>query len=447
MFTAPAGSTPTPDIVRGALEYNETQIPRYTMLANYYAGMHDILAREKKGSLKNNKVIINHAKYITDVNVGYFIGNPVEYQPTEEGVNIDLVLEEYKKQTMSNEDHDVAHMASIFGRAGELTYALEDNSNRSKTVDPRNYMIVHDDTMEHNVLFGITYKTVRNGVSNSFKDIKIYTATEVQYWNDKIEIVTLVEPHTFGKVPLIEFINNSEKKGDFESVLSLINAYNVIQSDRVNDREQLVEAILVLYGITMTKEQKQDLREERVLSIPTSQVDGAKAEYLIKQINETEADVLREKIEADIHKISMTPNLSDENFVGNASGVAIRYKLIAFEQSIINKERNFENALKERFKLYANYQNTLNNSGDVEVWQIDVVFNRNLPSNDFETAQMISALRGIVDDETLVSQLSFVDDAAASIAEAQQEATDRAMALSQEFGMPEPTVATKDTAK
>jgi len=43
-------------------------------------------------------------------------------------------------------------------------------------------------------------------------------------------------------------------------------------------------------------------------------------------------------------KISMVPNMSDENFVGNYSGVALRYKLLTFEQAIKNKERFFEKA-------------------------------------------------------------------------------------------------------
>ena len=41
------------------------------------------------------------------------------------------------------------------------------------------------------------------------------------------------EPHAFGKVPIIEYKNNPEFLGDFEPVISLIDAYNLLQSDRV----------------------------------------------------------------------------------------------------------------------------------------------------------------------------------------------------------------------
>ena len=39
--------------------------------------------------------------------------------------------------------------------------------------------------------------------------------------------------HAFQEVPVIEHINNRDYLGDFEPVISLIDAYNIIQSDRV----------------------------------------------------------------------------------------------------------------------------------------------------------------------------------------------------------------------
>ena len=42
--------------------------------------------------------------------------------------------------------------------------------------------------------------------------------------------------------------------------MSLIDAYNLIQSDRVNDRKQLVDAILCFYGVKFTEGQMAELR-------------------------------------------------------------------------------------------------------------------------------------------------------------------------------------------
>ena len=44
------------------------------------------------------------------------------------------------------------------------------------------------------------------------------------------------------------------------------------------------------------------------------------------------------------------------------------------------------------------------------VYDVDASFKRNLPQNDYETSQMINNLSNYVDRETLLSQLSFIDD-------------------------------------
>ena len=48
---------------------------------------------------------------------------------------------------------------------------------------------------------------------------------------------------------------------------------------------------------------------------------------------------------------------------------------------------------------------------EIPVEEVDAIFKRNLPSNDFEISQMINNLADFVDKETLISQLSFIKDA------------------------------------
>ena len=178
---------------------------------------------------------------------------------------------------------------------------------------------------------------------------------------------------------MIEYKNNPEYLGDFENVISLIDAYNTLQSDRINDKEQLVDAILLFYNMSISSDQAEEIKRSRMISeIPPE----GRAEYLVKQLNESQVDILRSNIEKDIHKISMTPNMSDENFVGNSSGVALRYKLLAFEQNIKNKSRYMEKGLKERFKLYNNFLNVNSKMEIIPIEEVDVVFTRNLPTND-----------------------------------------------------------------
>jgi len=417
MYTLSKDTKITNKVLNDVIAYNEKYKDRLKKLNNYYIGRHEIFNRTRENDgVKNNKVMINHAKYITDTNVGYLLGNPVDYQVgkdenNEPSYDIQPLLDAYKRQTINDLDTEIAKDVSIFGYQYEYVYANDEAEPRSCEIDNENAIIVYDDTVEHKKLFGLIYRPIYEGEKFKYWDIiYIDDKKEIHYKsNDKTLTKEGKEKeHSFGKVPLICYKNNHEILGDFEPVISLIDAYNLLQSDRVNDKEQLVDAILCMYGFDFDEEQADQLRVSRMLAnIPAE----GRAEYLVKQLNENEVDVLRKTLETDIHKISMVPNMSDVNFIGNSSGVAIRYKLLAFEQNIKNKERYMEKGLMERFELYNHFLVTMSKMEEVPVEEVDAVFKRNLPSNDFETSQMINNLADLVDKETLITQLSFIKDA------------------------------------
>jgi len=62
------------------------------------------------------------------------------------------------------------------------------------------------------------------------------------------------EEHYFGAVPIAVFKNNEEEVGDFEKVISLIDAYDKMESDSLNDFEYFTDAYLALYGFTADPE-------------------------------------------------------------------------------------------------------------------------------------------------------------------------------------------------
>lgn len=402
------------DIIKRMIDFHKPFVEKYRMLRRYYNGEHSVLDRIKNDTLKNNKIVVNHASYITDMSVGYLLGSPVDYL-AEDNSDISALLDCYDEQTINDLDNEIAKNVSIMGLQHEYIYADEGANPKSALIDNTNCLIAYDNTLEHKKIFGIIYRPIIDtNFIVKYYDIIYLDDKNIQKYKFQNNQLILVEenPHNFGKMPLIKYRNNPEEKGDFEKVLSLIDAYNLLQSDRINDKEQLVDAILCLYGFDFTEEQHALLKSSRVLaSIP----EDGRVEYLTKTLQESDMDILRRNLEQDIHKISMVPNMSDENFVGNSSGVALSYKLLPFEQNISNKERYFEKTLMERFEIYNNFLFTASRMAKVFIPKIDAIFNRNLPVNNFEISQIIRNLQGIVDNELLVSQLSFVKDAEESL--------------------------------
>jgi len=436
MYRLPAGSKPTKENIEKAVLYNLEFEEKLDNLANYYLGKHEILNRNRDNTKVNNKVVVNHAKYITDLNTGYLVGNPIEYLATDD-IDIENIKEKYKEQQIDYVDHEIAKGMSKFGWSYDYSYLNPDSELRTVYIDPRKCIIVFDDTFEKKPLFAVLYSKAEK--------TKVLGKTEYKYYNlfavTEEEIINYDEDlkegehkkHNIGTFPVHLYLNNEEGLGDYEVVLRIIDAYNILQSDRVNDKEQLVNAILVLKGVTMTEKLKKLLRDSRILSMPKD----ATAEFISKSLDESQMDVLRKALKEEIHKISMTPDLADENFAGNNSGVAIKYKLFGFEMNTKNKERYMKKGLADRFHLYSlvlmKSQNPTTQK-EVKPYQVQVVFKRRLPQNDFEMSQTILNLDGKVSDETLVSQLSFIEDAKKEAEWVKEEQTAKGNADSPAFG-------------
>lgn len=395
----------------------------YEQLRNYYTGKHDIISRRRYSEgVANNRVVCNHAKYIVDIAKSYLVGNPITYTCSD-GYDIESLKNSFIVQDMASIDSELEKMMSIYGKAYELVYVDEYSQPKSVCLPPMNTFVVYGSGVGENPIYGIHYYKNRD-VDGSVTSVccmvcdseYMYTYTNSA---DSFTHMTLSEKHRhyFGAIPLIEYRNNEEKQGDFEQLIPLIDAYNVLQSDRVNDKEQFVDAFLFLRNIEIDSEQAKKLREERILM----GYDGAEAEYLAKVMSEGDIEVLRDSLKSDIHRFSMIPDLSDQTFGTNLSGVAIKYKLMGFEQHIRNKERYFAKSLKRRLELYINFLSLKGAMEYVPLHRIDAVFTRNLPVNELEVSQMIRNLSGIATNETLLSQLSFVGDAKEEAQLAQKE--------------------------
>jgi len=163
-----------------------------------------------------------------------------------------------------------------------------------------------------------------------------------------------------------------------------------------------VDAILVIINAQLGKEGYNLLKEQRGIELP----EGSDAKFLTKQLTESDVEVLKKAITDDIHKFSLVPNLTDELFAGNLSGVAIRYKLFGFNQLIKTKERYFESGLMERFELYNNYLNVKSNMPIIPTTEVSAVFSRNLPVNEMELAQMAATLKDTLSDESIITLLT-----------------------------------------
>lgn len=406
IYTLPKDTQPTAEVIKGLIEKHQKDVPAYKNLSSYISTDE---SPEIERELPNPILTVNDfGGYIVKVNAGYMVGNPIEYT-ADEKVDIEKLIDAYRTQSISDLDSDLADDLSTFGRAFELVYSDENSQILSTKLSVYHTVVVYDDTVKHEKMFAFTYVPIATDSDNKKYKLTLYTDSFItQYeYSEGVLIEETKDKHPMGKVPIIEYFNNKRLRADHEPVLSLINAYNILQSDRVIDREKLVDALLAITGATMSEEAKKELKNSRAVNLP----EGSDIKYITKNIDEADADVLRKTLAQDIHKFSLTPDLSDDQFGNSPSGVSLAYKLMAFEWNILSKEQYMRKGLMDRLALYAHFLNLKSSGKSFSPADVTIVFRHSMPKNDLETSEMINNLVGIVDSETLISRLSFVNQA------------------------------------
>ena len=402
-------------------------------LKRYYIGEHSILEHKRRNpNAPNFKTVANHAKDIADTATGYFLGSPITYNNTGKS-DLDPLLVAFDNAEVDQVDTQNALNMAIYGRAYEYIYVKEGlNELDSASLDVENTFIVYDDSIERRPLFSVYYYEVKD----DSKDTKTYQA-EVFTQNLHYHIVLRnssgsyvkkidVEPHHLGQIPIIEYKNNNFAIGDYEQQISLIDAYNSLMGNRVNDKEQAIESILVLYGAQLgdtpeeTHKAMSILNEEGLLELPMD----AKADFLKNMLDEGATEILRKALKEDIYTFSHVPNLTDEKFAGNSSGVAMEYKLLGLEMITKVKESNYKRGLRQRIGIFAKYLGLQQIALDAN--SIVPQFSRGLPKNLLELSQIINNLEGKVTLRQLISLLPFVEDPDDEIEALNEEKQDNA---------------------
>ena len=397
-------------VVKWIIDKHKKEKARISELRRYYNNNNpSIMNREYKDLNKpSNRLAHPFASYITNMAVGYFLGNPIAYNSDNKDL-LERLNNVFKYNDEADNNTTLAKHSSIGGYAVELLYIDEDSQPRFTALSGDEVAIVYDNTLEEKILCAVRYfEEEVVGEDKTKTIINVYTADTIQTYeliDDEIKFVD-EQPHYFQDVPVAVYLNNDEMYGDFEKVKSLIDAYDQAQSDTANDFEYFTNALLVISGVLMDSEDN-DFKNNRVLNFTDSE---GKAEYLIKNINDSALENFKNRLVEDIHKFAQIPNLTDEQFAGNVSGESMKYKLMGLENITGVKEAKFKKGLMRRIELLCNFLNVATNNL-ILYTDIQPIFTRNKPQNEADLVNMVKGLYGILSDETLISILPFIDNA------------------------------------
>ena len=406
MFRVSSDTVMTPEFLNKYMTKHKSEVlNRYMPLHDAYHNQYEILRQSKKPEWKpDNRIPVNFAKYIVDTMNGFFIGIPIKVTSDDTTVS-DYInfLDQYNDQDDNNAE--LSKLSSIYGSAYEMYYIDSDGQMCITYLSPMDSFMIYDESIDPKPMFFIRHyvdaDNVEHGSWSDGRYVQHFVSRGSYKWEDEPKL------HGFNGVPAVEYVENEERIGIFESVLPIINEYNKAISEKANDVDYFADAYLKVLGPFLKDDDLKQLRSNRIINLE-GDTAGITVDFLQKPNADTTQENLINRLERLIFQISMVANISDENF-GTSSGIALKYKLKTMSDHAKTKERKFTSGMNRRYKLiFSNPASSMKK----DFWTtITYKFTENFPANLQEEAQTAQTLEGIVTKETQLSVLSIVNDA------------------------------------
>lgn len=369
-------------------------------LYDYYRSQQTVPKGTAVRGRPNNLLRVPFPRYITEVQTGYFLGVPptLSFSAPEAGAAYAALQQRLELNHLL---FDIGRDLSICGAGFALVWPEQDGLHACRC-DPLRCFALHSGDAGAPLI-----GTVRLYIHNDSLRGVLYLpdCQRPFFWDGECVRFLPPEEELLGTLSLIPFTNNCEGDGDFEPVTGLVDAYNLLLSGAMDDMQSVANAFLALYGLQGTTQSDIDeANRSRVLSLH----EGGKAEFVVKDLNHEALGQLEANLRRSILQLSMTPDLSDEAFAGQASGVALQYKLWGIEQVRSAKERSFRKGLSMLLRALSAGERLLGNP--VDLTACSVIFYKNLPHDHAALAETLLSLAPVLSQRTILEHLPWVAD-------------------------------------
>lgn len=382
-------------------EFLRTVRPERQRLYDYYRGEQSVDKGETVRGRPDNRLRAPFPRYITEVHTGYFLGLPptVAYGGAA-GARYAALSRELDLPHLY---FDLGRDLSICGAGFALVWA-ERGGVKVCRCDPCGCFAIRSGDAGAPLLAAVRLFASGRGETRGV----LYTAERLVpfVWDGTGVTLGAAEENLLHTIPLLPFYNNCQGVGDFAMVTGLVDAYNVLLSGALDDMQSVANAFLALYGMQGTTQRDiEQANRSRILSLS----EGGRAEFVVKNLNHEALGQLEVNLRRSILQLSMTPDLCDEHFAGNSSGVALQYKLWGIEQVRAAKERTFTDGLRALLAVLMEGERLLGRS--VDLTGGEVTFYKNLPQDNAALAETLLSLSPLLSRQTILENLPWVADA------------------------------------
>lgn len=403
----------------------------------YYRNKTDILDRRREvvgedgekiedPNLANNKLVHGFVRKLVDQKIGYLLGLPMSIQTDND--QYAKLLNDFFDRSFMRLMKSIGKEAVKKGIAWMHVYYDEQGNLSFKKIPSEECLPLWKDAA-HTELDAM----IRVYEIEAYEGTEKKTITKVEYWDTNgvlryvldenglipdveageedshfsIDIGEQEQPLNWERIPFIPFKYNEEEQGLVELIKTLVDDYDRQKSDNANNLEDLPNSIYVIknYDGTNLGEFRRNLATYRAVKVTDEGgVDTIGLDIDVEAFK-THMDLTRK----DIYEFGRGVDTQSDKFGNSPSGIALRFLYADLDMDANDIETEFQASLEQLlWFIDTHIANTTDKDYTDET--VDFIFNRDILINETEVIQNARASKGIISDETIIANHTWVTD-------------------------------------
>lgn len=412
------------EVLTEAIAVHDFNAAQIDYLWRYMRGEQPILWRSKVVRPEIcNKVVENHAAEIAEFTSGYFMGEPVTYVrkgDREEASDQIKLLNDYMfSEDKASHDKIMATWMAVCGLGYRMvlpdteTHDEDEAPFEIDVPDPRTTFVVYNTGFGHHRVMGC--RVVFRSVSGKPLDYEVYYCgyTKTHYFEVKNGNILVWKPHGLGDIPIYEFRLNLACMGSFEPALSLLDAINKIQSNRVDGLEQYIQAFLKFKNCDIDDDDIQKIGKLGAIMIKNAEGLDSDVTLVSQELNQSQTQELVDYLYDQVLTICGMPTTTKGGASTSDTGQAVflRDGWSQCEARARDTELLFKRSEKLFLRQVLHIIRTMKAEFDLKLSEVECKFTRRQHDNLQSKSQALLAMlqAGLHPEEAIASSGLFND--------------------------------------
>ena len=406
------------EVLRNSMAIHAKNSREIDYLYNYRKGLQPVLGRVKEVRPNiNNKVVENHASAIASYIAGYSFGEPVSYvrygDRTAASAGIDRLNEIMYGCDKATHDAEMANWMATCGVAYRMVLPVWDEASdlpiMIDTPDPRSTFVVYQAGFGKRPLMAV--RQYLREIDGAFVVVACcYTDTHYAEVETRSYAILKWEPHGLGQLPIIEYRLNTMLMGAFEPAVPLLDAINLLASNRMDGVENFVQSLMKFVNCDIDAERLQELLKLGAVKVKSSEGLPADVQFMTQELNQQQTQTFVDYLYAQVLNICGMPTTTkggaSTSDTGNA--VYLRDGHAATYTRARDTEQLFKRSERHFIKLVLDL---LGDTVDLKVLEVDCKFTRHQNDNLLtKTQSLLHMLEAGLNPEVAIATCALFND-------------------------------------